>query len=249
MAANKKKLLQAEDTPLRSTYQELFGEQGLYKTWEDILDKKVRLPKDASEEMKVWYQYMTHYQQVEVDFTWTTGEYLDSWAKMDENKVTTPGIQVAHIKCLDSMLFTARIVSQLALIPSISGYSPESWKTGIDLMIPKKSADIRPEKLRLILLMDVRFNHNNKLIGKKMMETGEKMGWLASEQFGIQKAKSAVEHALNKHLCFDLIRQQRLEAVYIANDAKSCYDRILLMVAYLTMRNYGIPTTVVSNPS
>ena len=32
-----------------------------------------------------------------------------------------------------------------------------------------------------------------------------------------------------------------MNVIYIANDATSCYDRILLMVAYLTMRNYGIP--------
>lgn len=33
-------------------------------------------------------------------------------------------------------------------------------------------------------------------------------------------------------------------AIYVANDAKSCYDRIILMVAYLTMRNFGIPALV-----
>jgi Reverse transcriptase (RNA-dependent DNA polymerase). len=38
----------------------------------------------------------------------------------------------------------------------------------------------------------------------------------------------------------DTLRQTGAKAVYVANDAKSCYDRILLMVAYLTMRNYGI---------
>lgn len=77
-----------------------------------------------------------------------------------------------------------------------------------------------------------------------MMEIGEKHQWLASEQFGSRKNKSAVEHALNKRLSFDIIHQQKLQAVYIANDAKSCYDRIILMVAYLTMRNFGIPATV-----
>jgi Reverse transcriptase (RNA-dependent DNA polymerase). len=40
------------------------------------------------------------------------------------------------------------------------------------------------------------------------------------------------------------LRQSKQKAVYIANDAKSCYDRIILMVAYLTMRNFGIPALV-----
>jgi hypothetical protein len=40
------------------------------------------------------------------------------------------------------------------------------------------------------------------------------------------------------------MRQSGTAAIYIANDAKSCYDRIILLVAYLTMRNFGIPATV-----
>ena len=37
--------------------------------------------------------------------------------------------------------------------------------------------------------MDARFNHGNKLIGKKMMEYVEKHGLLADEQFGSRKVK------------------------------------------------------------
>ena len=110
-------------------------------------------------------------------------------------------------------------------------------------MIPKKVHDLRPEELRLILLMDCRFNHNNKLVGKKMMEFGERHGILAKEQYGSRKNKSAIEHALNKRLVLDIIRQKKLPAIYCANDAKSCYDRILMMVSYLTMRKFGISAT------
>ena len=74
-----------------------------------------------------------------------------------------------------------------------------------------------------------------------MMQHGEKHGYLAREQFGSRNAKSAIEHALNKRLTIDIARQTKIPAAYIANDAKSCYDRILLMVAYLTMRHMGIP--------
>jgi hypothetical protein len=86
---------------------------------------------------------------------------------MTEDKTTLPGIQVAHLKSIEPLSRSADVLSKLALIPLIVGYSPITWRTGIDSMIPKKVADLRPEKLRLILLMDARFNHNNKLIGKK----------------------------------------------------------------------------------
>ena len=71
-------------------------------------------------------------------------------------------------------------------------------------MIPKKDMkEFRPKKLRLILLMDVRFNHANKLIGKKIMEYGEEHGLLANEQFGSRKSKSTLEHAFNKRIILD----------------------------------------------
>ena len=73
------------------------------------------------------------------------------------------------------------------------------------------------------------------------MEYGEKKGLMAEEQYGSRKAKSAILHALNKRLSTDYIRQYKIPAVYCANDAKACYDRILHLVAYLTMRMFGIP--------
>ena len=50
---------------------------------------------------------------------------------------------------------------------------------------------------------------------------------LAPEQYGSQKTLTAIEHALNKWLTFDILRQQRLPAAWCANDAKSCYDWIV----------------------
>jgi len=73
-------------------------------------------------------------------------------------------------------------------------------------MILKKLFDLRPEKLRLILLMDARFNHNNKLIGKMMMEFREANGLLAKEQYESREQKSAVQHAANKRLVLDVLR-------------------------------------------
>ena len=74
-----------------------------------------------------------------------------------------------------------------------------------------------------------------------MMEHGESHGYLAREQFRSRREKAAIEHALNKRLTIDISRQAKIPVVYIANDAKCCYDRIPLMVAYLTMRHMGIP--------
>lgn len=244
MRVNEIELQQSKDTPLRKEpLATLVGKQGDFQKWEEILRRTLTLPEDVDESLQLWFEYITNTKQHKpTDLTWTTEEYFESWKKISEDKTTLPGIQVAHIKCIDPESNAASTISLLALIPFMTGYSPTTWRTGIDSMIPKKTADLRPEKLRLILLLDARFNHGNKLIGKKMMEYGEKHNLLAPEQYGSRIAKSAIDHATNKRFTLDILRQSKTNAIYIANDAKSCYDRIILMVAYLTMRNFGIPS-------
>jgi hypothetical protein len=176
MTSNKEKLLQAHNTPFRSELlQELVGEQENYEKWESILNRGIQLPEITSEETKAWFSFIQNYERDGIEpIKWNTDEYIATWKKMADNKASVPGIQAAHIKCLTSKMQSATVLSLLALIPLICGYSPTRWRVGIDSMIPKKQDDLRPSKLRLILLMDTRFNHNNKLIGKKMMEYAEK---------------------------------------------------------------------------
>ena len=240
--ANKAKLLQANDTPLRTEpLRTIIGERMKYAEWEKLLKKEIDIPEDLEEGTKLWFNSIQDFDDNPIEIDWTTEEYFDNWKKMSEDKSALPGVQAAHLKSIDPQSDAADVVSWMALIPLITGYAPKQWMQGIDSMIPKKKNEWRPEKLRLILLMEARFNQNNKLIGRKMLQHGERHGYLAREQFGSRNDKSAIEHALNKRLTIDIARQTKIPAAYIANDAKSCYDRILLMVAYLTMRHMGIP--------
>ena len=240
--ANTEKVLQANNTPLREEpLRSLLGEQGDFEKWENILKGLVQLPIEGVEEgTRLWYEFITSPTNTSFDINWTAKEYFDGWKKMKEETVSIPGWHFSHLKSIDPRSDTGEVVSKLALLPLKTGYVPQEWRYGIDSMIPKKLSDLRPEKLRLVLLMDCRFNHNNKLIGKKMMEYGERHNLIAKEQYGSRKRKSAIQHALNKRLVLDTIRHKKVPAVYCANDAKSCYDRIIFMVAYLTMRRMNI---------
>ena len=87
---------------------------------------------------------------------------------MKEDKASLPGIHAAHMKCLDNTTKAAEVISRLALIPLLTGYAPKQWKKGLDSMIPKKEDEWRPAKLRLILLLDARFNYNKNLYGRQL---------------------------------------------------------------------------------
>ena len=82
--------------------------------------------------------------------------------KMSEDKSALPGVQAAHLKSIDPKSDAADVISWMALIPLLTCYAPKQWMKCIDSMIPKKKDEWRPGKLRLILLMEARFNQNNK---------------------------------------------------------------------------------------
>jgi len=127
----------------------------------------------------------------------------------------------------------------LANIPLCTGFSYERWKKGVNVMIEKTCGDFNVEKLRIILLFEADFNTNNKWIGRAVMYQAEQAHLLAEEQFGSRKYKSAIHQCLNKQLFYDIVRFKRQPAALCSNDAKSCYDRIILLAAALCLCRVG----------
>ena len=108
-------------------------------------------------------------------------------------------------------------------------------------MIEKEDENYRVDRLCTILLYEADFNQNNKVAGREMMYNAERAQVLAPENYGSRKRLTLLDHAVNKRLTFDILRQQRLPAVWCANDAKSCYDRIVHSVASICMLRCGLP--------
>ncbi len=95
------------------------------------------------------------------------------------------------------------------------------------------------EKLQIIVLFEVDFNMNNKWIGRAVMYTVDKLQALAPEQYGSQKSKAANIQSLNKCLFYDMIRSNQQMVALCSNDTKSCYNRIVLLIAALVMCQLG----------
>ena len=95
------------------------------------------------------------------------------------------------------------------------------------------------EKMRTIQLMPAVFNMNNKKTGIEVMALAEKLNLIPDEQAGSRKGHRSNLTALNKVLTNDLIRSRRLPTIIIFNDAKSCYDRIVLWIAAIALRRLG----------
>ena len=76
------------------------------------------------------------------------------------------------------------------------------------------------------------------------MKNAEKHGNMVKEQGGSRKNHQFNRLALGKHLFFDILRQKVLAGAVISNDAKACYDRIAIPVAFLAMARQGVAYTV-----
>jgi Reverse transcriptase (RNA-dependent DNA polymerase) len=93
--------------------------------------------------------------------------------------------------------------------------------------------------------MEADFNFLNKLIGKRVMAHAEACGTIAQEQYGSRKQKSALLHATNKQLSFDILRQCKKNVALVVLDAKSCYDRISPPIASLALARQGTPQSFI----
>jgi len=91
------------------------------------------------------------------------------------------------------------------------------------------------EKLRITVLFKVDFNTNNKWIRRAVMYMVEKLKALMLEQYGSQKSKAANIQSLNKCLFYNMCRFKRQMTALCSNNAKSCYDQIVLLIAQMNV--------------
>jgi len=77
------------------------------------------------------------------------------------------------------------------------------------------------------------------------MQLAEKNNLLTPEQYGSQKNKAAITQCLNKRLFYDHHRYTCHLAVLCSNDANSCCDRIVLIIAALSLCHLGAPHSAV----
>jgi len=62
--------------------------------------------------------------------------------------------------------------------------APQRWCKTLNVMLEKLVGNDNVEKLRIIMLFEANFNHNNKWLGQATMWVAEKHKMIAPEQYG-----------------------------------------------------------------
>ena len=89
----------------------------------------------------------------------------------------------------------------------------------------------------------------NKILGRRaegFIKNAEIHGTIAPEQFRSCIRKSAINHAINKQITVDILRQEHQLFVLILLDSKSCYDRISPPIDSLCIKIQGAPEEFVA---
>jgi hypothetical protein len=176
----------------------------------------------------------------------STEDHVHGWRHQSENVQSDPdGLHFGHYKSACNQPELAKFDATLRSLPYQYGFSPTNWHSVTDVEILKKAGVYDIELMRTIQLFNAEFNMNNKFLGRDMMKIAEANAVLPPEQYGSRKAHRAVLAALNKRLTCDVMRQARRSGSLCANDAKSCYDRVVHNIAMLAMLCMGAPLSAI----
>ena len=245
MSENKKRFSQANTTPPMDTViTEKVGFCAELEIADDILDGTDNLEWVGDKYLKMVLEGMRRPNIVrirgDISTDITLEEHIAGWKKQ---KLRTSSerthLGFPDMKAATASKHLAKLDRNLRQLPYQHGFAMPAYKNFTDFQILKKAAVFEVEKMRTIQLMPAAFNMNNKKTGKEAMRRAETLQLLPDEQAGSRKGHRSILTALNKVLTNDLIRARRLPAVMIFNDAKSCYDRIVLWLAALALRRLG----------
>ena len=124
-------------------------------------------------------------------------------------------------------------------------YSLDRWKEIINCMIYKEPGNVKINRLRVIHIYEAdqstlwanRWRDQiRKAINDETMHPG---------QFGGLPGRSSTSVTFLEELRFDYVSLSRFPFANFDNDATACYDRILLAIASLAGKKYGIHSDVI----
>jgi exonuclease III len=150
------------------------------------------------------------------------------------------------IKKQTNLQLKARVI--LLVILKLLNYSAETgfhldrWTEVVNAMIYKKPGNFQLEKLRVIHLFEADYNWLIGVIfGRRAMYAAVENHSIHDTQWGSIPGRQAQDCAMMKELNYTMSHLTRTPLALFENDAKSCYDRIVMRLALSIFRFYGVP--------
>jgi len=245
-----RRFTQAATTPfLTSPLIDIFTESNLStRAFDQVLAGNFVCPEEVDELTKRLLKALHRPPTIPSIQPRELGKITAGWRRAQEATSSSPSsIHFGHYMAGTFNPTIAIFNARLANLGFTTGYSLKRWRQGLNVMLEKQAGNFNVEKLRIILLFEGDFNQNNKWLGRAVMFNAESNHQMAREQYGSHKEKAADIQCLNKWLLYDYARCNHKPLALCSNDAKSCYDRIVLIVAALCLCWLGAPKPYVQS--
>src|SRR5688500_4174851 len=116
-----------------------------------------------------------------------------AWQRQKEGISSDPsGLTFSHHKAFSQNPYNNQVDAILRSLPYQYGFTPQLWTDMTDVELLKTAGVFDITKMQTIVLMNAKFNMNNKKLGREMMYTAEHHGTIAKEQFGSRKNHRSV---------------------------------------------------------
>ena len=124
-------------------------------------------------------------------------------------------------------------------------YSLLRWKTVVNMMIYKEPGNVKIHRLRVIHLYEADLSLLLGVKWRTVMQNAVQQKTLHQGQYGGLPGRDCTSLTYLEELRFDCAALTRRSLANFDNDATACYDRILMAIASLSGRKYGIHKNVI----
>ena len=256
---NLKHFSQADSTPFASyPLKQTFGPNGTNDTTRELLAGNLEASHPhLTEATRAILDHLPLPNTPPIDHTMHIEEMMRSYSKWRESTSTSPaGDHLGHEKAIlrklskpdgntdnspdiATRMFTIKTSLINLAIENCIVY--DRWTTVINAMIEKIPGHPLLEKFRVIHIIPADFNMTmGTLFGYRMMRSGEKLKQFGEEQSGSRKNKDCQDVQSFKHSVFSIVRLSRAHGSSFDNDAKSCFDRIVMLFPSILAQRLGM---------
>ena len=243
----KSKFTEVYDTPVtRSPFPDIIGLDGLTKNAEKILKGTYVFPPVIHPDIIEFFDALKMPDEIlsaPPVQTSTTPDTFTSFWKQGQEKIASSMSKLRNGHYIASTIspYLTTIIAELSSIPWTFGISPSRWRRSLNVALEKVQGVRLLSRLRTIHLLEADFNTGTKLIfAQRMMDNAYEHKQIPESQYA-RKFTQAIKAVFIKRLYFDYLRIYKQPGAIVSNDARGCFDRMVLAIGSLAFRRLGVP--------
>ena len=133
------------------------------------------------------------------------------------------------------------VIADIAALAVELEHPLERWTRVVNAMLEKIADFPMIEKLRVIHLFEADMNFVLGELWRRLMRHAETQQKLGQQQWGSRAGRNAIDAVMMKLLSYTIAQLTRTPLGSFDEDAKSCYDRIIVALGNLRAQQLGMP--------